>query len=128
MDKKYIYQYLTAIGLLFSGVLLSFLGFYTEPVGEISQSVQWFFGECLIWAGSLFGMTTYVDWRIKREPAHALGDVSPSDEEAHAPGDQPTRWAKRRQAMKAAHALRDVSPSDEEAHTPGEAKEDGCHE
>ena len=123
MDKKYIYQYLTAIGLLFSGVLLSFLGFYTEPVGEISQSVQWFFGECLIWAGSLFGMTTYVDWRA----AHALRDVSPSDEEAHAPGDQPTRWAKRRQAMKA-HTLDEETPSDEEAHTPGEAKEDGRHE
>lgn len=80
MDKKYIYQYLTAIGLLFSGVLLSFLGFYTEPVGEISQSVQWFFGECLIWAGSLFGMTTYVDWRA----AHALREKAPSDEETHA--------------------------------------------
>ena len=80
MDKKYIYQYLTAIGLLFSGVLLSFLGFYTEPVGEISQSVQWFFGECLIWAGSLFGMTTYVDWRA----AHAPGEKATSDEEAHA--------------------------------------------
>ena len=124
MDKKYIYQYLTAIGLLFSGVLLSFLGFYTEPVGEISQSVQWFFGECLIWAGSLFGMTTYVDWRA----AHALRDVAPSDEEAHAPGDQPTRWAKRRQAMKAAHALGEKATSDGEAHALGEEKEDGCHE
>ena len=99
MDKKYIYQYLTAIGLLFSGVLLSFLGFYTEPVGEISQSVQWFFGECLIWAGSLFGMTTYVDWRA-----------------AHAPGKQP------------AHALGEKAPSDEETHAQGEEKEDGCHE
>ena len=124
MDKKYIYQYLTAIGLLFSGVLLSFLGFYTEPVGEISQSVQWFFGECLIWAGSLFGMTTYVDWRA----AHALREKAPSDEEAHAPGDQPTRWAKRRQAMKAAHALGEETTSDEETHAPDEAKEDGCHE
>ena len=109
MDKKYIYQYLTAIGLLFSGVLLSFLGFYTEPVGEISQSVQWFFGECLIWAGSLFGMTTYVDWRA----AHALRDVSPSDEE---PSEEP------------AHALGEKAPSDEETHAQGEEKEDGCHE
>ena len=102
MDKKFLYQYLTAIGLLCSGVLLSFLGFYEEPVGEISQSVQWYFGECLIWAGSLFGMTTYVDWRA----AHALRDVSPSE--------QPTRCAMCRQAM--------------ETHAPGEAKEDGCHE
>ena len=85
MDKKFLYQYLTAIGLLCSGVLLSFLGFYEEPVGEISQSVQWYFGECLIWAGSLFGMTTYVDWRA----AHALREKAPSDEEAHAPGEQP---------------------------------------
>ena len=89
MDKKFIYQYLTAIGLLCSGVLLSFLGFYEEPVGEISQSVQWYFGECLIWAGSLFGMTTYVDWRAAHapdkeaaseqheggQPAHALGEA-----------------------------------------------------
>lgn len=108
MDKKFLYQYLTAIGLLCSGVLLSFLGFYEEPVGEISQSVQWYFGECLIWAGSLFGMTTYVDWRA----AHALRDVAPSDEEAHAPDKQPDEEA----------------TSEQPAHALGEAKEDGCHE
>ena len=97
MDKKFIYQYLTAIGLLCSGVLLSFLGFYEEPVGEISQSVQWYFGECLIWAGSLFGMTTYVDWRAAHAPgeeaAHALREKAPSEQDeggqpAHAPDEQ----------------------------------------
>ena len=102
MDKKFIYQYLTAIGLLCSGVLLSFLGFYEEPVGEISQSVQWYFGECLIWAGSLFGMTTYVDWRA----AHALREKAPSDEEAHAPGEQPDK--------EPAHALGEKAPSEQD--------------
>ena len=90
MDKKFLYQYLTAIGLLCSGVLLSFLGFYEEPVGEISQSVQWYFGECLIWAGSLFGMTTYVDWRAAhapdKEPAHALDEQPDAPDEAKEDG------------------------------------------
>ena len=40
---------------------VSFIGFFTEPVGEISDSVLWYFAQTLIYAGSVFGLKAYVD-------------------------------------------------------------------
>ena len=66
MDNEHKIQYASAVGLLASGVLLSFIAFFTSPDGEISSSVLWYFGECLIWAGSVFGITSYIDFRLKK--------------------------------------------------------------
>lgn len=52
--------------LLVSGVVLSFLGFFTEPVGQISESVLWYFAQTLIYAGSVFGMKAYVDYMLNK--------------------------------------------------------------
>ena len=55
-----------AILLVISGVVMCFLSFYTDPVGEISPSVLGYFGECLIWAGSVFGIVEYVKFKTNR--------------------------------------------------------------
>lgn len=52
--------------LLASGVVLSFLGFFTEPVGQISESVLWYFAQTLIYAGSVFGLKVYVDYMLNK--------------------------------------------------------------
>ena len=52
--------------LVVSGVVMSFLSFYTPPVGEVADSVLGYLGECLIWAGSMFGMTEYVKYKIRK--------------------------------------------------------------
>ena len=54
-------QTLSALALLTTGVILSFIGFFTEPVEEISDSVLWYFAQTLIYAGSVFGLKAYVD-------------------------------------------------------------------
>ena len=46
--------------MLLAGVALSVAGFIVPPVGEISDSVLWFFAQCLIYAGSIFGVSIYV--------------------------------------------------------------------
>ena len=46
--------------MLLTGVALSVAGFLVPPVGEISDSVLWFFAQCLIYAGSIFGVSIYV--------------------------------------------------------------------
>ena len=56
-----------SIALVASGAVLSFLGFYTEPIGEISDSVLWYFAQTLIYAGTAFGMKSYVDYRINKD-------------------------------------------------------------
>lgn len=54
------YQVYSALGMLLAGVALSVAGFLVPPVGEISDSVLWFFAQCLIYAGSIFGVSIYV--------------------------------------------------------------------
>lgn len=63
--KKVSIQAWTAVVLLLSGVVLSFLGFYASPLGEISDSVLWYFSQTLIYAGSIFGVSTYVRSKFK---------------------------------------------------------------
>lgn len=54
------YQVFSALAMLLAGVALSIAGFIVPPVGEISDSVLWFFAQCLIYAGSIFGVSIYV--------------------------------------------------------------------
>ena len=54
------YQVYSALAMLLAGVALSVAGFLVPPVGKISDSVLWFFAQCLIYAGSIFGVSIYV--------------------------------------------------------------------
>ena len=60
-QQRYHAQVISAYLLLLSGIGLSFLGFFTPPVGEISDSVLLFMSQALIYAGSVFGLKAYVD-------------------------------------------------------------------
>ena len=64
-ELRTTYQVYSAIGMLISGVALSIAGFIVPPVGEISDSVLWFFAQCLIYAGSIFGVSIYVQSKFK---------------------------------------------------------------
>ena len=50
--------------MLVVGTLLVIAGFIVPPTGEVHDSVLWFFGECLIYAGSIFGISIYVSGKI----------------------------------------------------------------
>lgn len=53
-------QTCSAVVMLFVGTTLSIIGFIVPPTGEISNSVLTFFAQCLVYAGSVFGIKTYV--------------------------------------------------------------------
>jgi hypothetical protein len=58
----------SAVGMLFAGVGLSVAGFCVSPVGDISDSVLWYFAQCLIYAGTALGIDIAIDYKIdKRE-------------------------------------------------------------
>ena len=59
-DTKEDVQVCTAVGMLIAGVALSIAGFIVEPTGQIHDSVLYFFAQCLIYAGSIFGIGIYV--------------------------------------------------------------------
>lgn len=51
--------------MLAVGTILVIAGFIVPPTGEVHDSVLWFFGECLIYAGSIFGIGIYVAGKIQ---------------------------------------------------------------
>lgn len=63
-DTKESIQIWSAIGMLISGVGLSIAGFMVAPMGQIHDSVLWFFAQCLIYAGSIFGIGIYVNGKF----------------------------------------------------------------
>lgn len=63
-DTKDNIQIWTAVAMLVVGSGLSVAGFILPPSGEISDSVLWFFAQCLMYAGSIFGITIYVNTKF----------------------------------------------------------------
>nr|DAH35013.1 MAG TPA: hypothetical protein [Caudoviricetes sp.] len=63
-ETKEDIQVWTAVGMLIAGVSLSVAGFLVEPLGIIHDSVLWFFAQCLVYAGSIFGVYLYVNGRV----------------------------------------------------------------
>lgn len=64
-ETKEDIQVWTAVGMLIGGVSLSVAGFLVEPLGIIHDSVLWFFAQCLVYAGSIFGVYVYVNGRVQ---------------------------------------------------------------
>lgn len=60
MKEKMTFREYSAAGMLFAGVALSAAGFIVPPVGEISDSVLWFFAQCCIYAGSMLGVSVVI--------------------------------------------------------------------
>lgn len=59
--SKLTIQFIGAWVLVIIGVILIFLGFYSEPVGDIAPTVLTAFGEILTFAGAIMG----IDYRYK---------------------------------------------------------------
>lgn len=53
-------QMASAVAMLAGGFGLSVAGFLTPPVGVIHESVLGLFAECLVYAGSIFGVSIYI--------------------------------------------------------------------
>lgn len=76
-ETKEDIQVWTAVGMLIAGVSLSVAGFLVEPLGIIHDSALWFFAQCLVYAGSIFGVYIYVNGRVH----NALKDFTERNKE-----------------------------------------------
>ena len=77
MNKDKISQ-ISALLMLLSGVGLSVAGFVADPMGELSESVLWYVGQTLMYAGSIFGVTIYALARFSPNSARR-GGQTPAD-------------------------------------------------
>lgn len=60
---------LTAIVLLAFGIALAFVALLMPPPGEIHDSVLYLFAQILIYCGSIFGIDSYINQKIRNGPA-----------------------------------------------------------
>ena len=77
-DKKEAIQYATAVGMLVAGLALTVASFIVAPVGEISDGVLYVLAQCLIYAGSIFGIGIYVNKKfdgLSRQIQKGAGDA-----------------------------------------------------
>lgn len=58
-ERKGTIAVITAVVMLSFGIILTSIGFFVSPLGEVSDSVLWILGQALIYAGSIFGIATY---------------------------------------------------------------------
>ena len=65
-ETKEDIQVWTAVGMLIAGTSLTVAGFLVTPLGIIHDSVLWFFAQCLIYAGSIFGVSIYVTGKVNK--------------------------------------------------------------
>ncbi|TGX82983.1 hypothetical protein E5358_04800 [Palleniella muris] len=56
-------QYGSALGMLASGVLLAFLCFFLNNY-NVNDTVLWYVAQCLVYAGSVFGVTVYISTKF----------------------------------------------------------------
>lgn len=57
---------ITAIIALVLGFVVTGIGFAVPPVGEISSSVLWVLGQCIVYAASVFGITGYLNAEARK--------------------------------------------------------------
>lgn len=65
-ETKEVVHYTCAILILLFGSVLCLLGFYEEPKGRVDESILFILGQCLLFAGSTFGLSLYVNQQIKK--------------------------------------------------------------
>lgn len=78
-ETKEDIQICSAVGMLIAGVGLSIAGFIVPPVGQIHDSVLWFFAQCLIYAGSIFGIGIYINSKFN----NLINNMMQKKEEKH---------------------------------------------
>ena len=62
--KSIRYKQTASLVCIVTAIVFAFMGFFTPPTGEISESVVWFVAQCLIFSGSLIGVDCVIDQRL----------------------------------------------------------------
>lgn len=65
MSKKELSALISALATLAAGHVLAFFSYF-QYEGVIHDSVQWYFSQCLIYAGSFFSIGIYTNYLIHK--------------------------------------------------------------
>lgn len=63
-EEKDTWAVISALAMLFFGMMLTVAGFIIPPAGEVHDSVLYILAQCLFYAGGIFGITLYTRRRF----------------------------------------------------------------
>ena len=63
-DIKEMIQYASAMGMLLVGSILATIALWKNGWHEIPESVLWMTAQCLIYAGSVFGVSIVINYKF----------------------------------------------------------------
>lgn len=64
-EKKTSVQTWSAIAMLAAGTVMAFTSLLLPPMGEIDNGALWYTGQCFLYSGGIFGITTYTRNRLE---------------------------------------------------------------
>lgn len=67
---KEIIHYSTAVAMLVVGTAFCAWSCAAPPEGEIHSSVLWLMGQIILFAGCIFGVTSYINMEINKRIPH----------------------------------------------------------
>ena len=65
-ETKETIQYMSAVCMLVFGALMCAAGLLIPPMGEVHTSILAILGQCVLFAGAVFGLKAYIDTAISR--------------------------------------------------------------
>jgi hypothetical protein len=75
MTRKDTIMIITACVMMASGVIMCYLSFLLDPLHRVDDSVLWYLGQCLVYASGVFGISGYVDYKVKDTFKHIKDNV-----------------------------------------------------
>ena len=82
-STKETIQHCSAVAMLLGGFALAVAGFIVPPTGQIHESVLGIFAECLIYAGSIFGVTIYIQTKYSELRSYLDNKLKDEDRTKH---------------------------------------------
>lgn len=92
MTTKDWIQYSSAMAMIISGIVLSFLSFFQS--GDISDGVLWYMAQALTYAGSIFGVSIYFKNKLGAFESRAKSEIAEALYEAEQRGERMERSKK----------------------------------
>lgn len=75
-------SYLLAIAAFALGWIITIIGFFVSPVGEIHSTVLWVLGQSLLFTGSIIGIAQYYSAQLNDFKSNIINTIkNPKDEE-----------------------------------------------
>lgn len=68
-------QYSAAIGMLLSGVVLTFLSFFLNNY-VVSDGVLWYVSQTLVYSGAIFGVNVYFKTKLGKFESRLKGELA----------------------------------------------------